>query len=386
MKVAVYCQHVLGIGHFHRTLALCRQLAQEHELMLILGGPEVNLGVENFSCLRLPGLEMDNDFKNLQPCDTARELEQTKTERKTLLFDFFKSWKPEIFIPELYPFGRKAFRFELDPILKGVKSKILSPCLIVSSVRDILVDRGDGQDKFEKRVVKTLNSYFDGLLIHSDKELIPLSATFKRFNEIKIPHAYTGFISRTADTLSAEDNSALQKLQNKKLIVASIGGGGVGEELLSAIVKSFLEYPLPTDYHLHIFTGLYSSKGLYNKLNSNSCENLSVSPFSKSFQAWLKHADLSISMAGYNSCMDILKAGTPALMYPFEQNQEQRYRVMKLSNLAPLLLMEKEDLEPLRFHTKILAALKLTKSKCKVSLDGSYNSHKQISIWYNQAT
>ena len=32
MKVSFYCQHVLGIGHFHRSLELCKALAARHRI------------------------------------------------------------------------------------------------------------------------------------------------------------------------------------------------------------------------------------------------------------------------------------------------------------------------------------------------------------------
>ena len=43
MKIVCYCQHVLGIGHFHRSLELCKALAQHHETVMVLGGPDVDL-------------------------------------------------------------------------------------------------------------------------------------------------------------------------------------------------------------------------------------------------------------------------------------------------------------------------------------------------------
>ena len=39
MKIAVYCQHVLGMGHLFRTLEILNALAG-HERLLILGGPD----------------------------------------------------------------------------------------------------------------------------------------------------------------------------------------------------------------------------------------------------------------------------------------------------------------------------------------------------------
>jgi predicted glycosyltransferase len=34
MKIACYCQHVLGIGHFHRSLEICKALAVHHDTVM----------------------------------------------------------------------------------------------------------------------------------------------------------------------------------------------------------------------------------------------------------------------------------------------------------------------------------------------------------------
>jgi predicted glycosyltransferase len=194
MKISFYCQHVLGVGHLHRSLEICRLLAEQNNLTLISGGPETVLSPTTFSLLNLPGLQMDREFKNLTPCDTAMDLDHVKATRKEQLFEHFQTFQPDIFITELYPFGRKAFRFELDPVLSGTKDGSLPPCRIYCSVRDILVEKTSGRQKYEDRVIDTLNTFFDGLLIHADPKVIRLEETFKRLSEITIPQEYTGFI------------------------------------------------------------------------------------------------------------------------------------------------------------------------------------------------
>ena len=41
MKIVIYCQHVLGIGHLFRSLEICRALSG-HEVILITGGPQLD--------------------------------------------------------------------------------------------------------------------------------------------------------------------------------------------------------------------------------------------------------------------------------------------------------------------------------------------------------
>jgi predicted glycosyltransferase len=65
-----------------------------------------------------------------------------------------------------------------------------------------------------------------------------------------------------------------------------------------------------------------------------------VSRFTPDFLSYLEAADLSVSMAGYNTCMNILAAKTPAIVWPFSQNREQRLRAERLAQKAPFTVLK----------------------------------------------
>jgi len=77
MKIIVYCQHVLGIGHFFRTLEICRALYR-HEVILVSGGPGVPAAVpDHLRVVRLPGLQMNREFKGLRPTAPEKALKRS---------------------------------------------------------------------------------------------------------------------------------------------------------------------------------------------------------------------------------------------------------------------------------------------------------------------
>ena len=194
MKIAIYCQHVLGIGHLYRTLEISRALKQ-HDVILISGGSDASISLSEYVREeRLPGLMMDSNFKYMFTTEPEKTVEQVREERKNLLWQLFEKESPDMFLVELYPFGRKAFRFELDPILSGIRSGNLPSCRVVCSLRDILVEKND-TESYEKRVIEQLNRNFDALLVHADPTLVKLDETFSRMNDIAIPVVYTGFVS-----------------------------------------------------------------------------------------------------------------------------------------------------------------------------------------------
>ncbi len=383
MKVSYYCQHVLGIGHFHRSLTLCNCIARTCPTTLILGGPPVEADYGDVSLLKLPGLQMDTNFQNMTPCDPHRQLEHVKEERKELLFTHFMQSQPDVFITELYPFGRKAFRFELDPVLKAVKNGTLPDCLCLSSVRDILVEKVSGRDKFERRAVKTLNAYYQGVLVHADQNVITLDETFSHLAEITAPLHYTGFVSKEKTKGGSSIRKELQLSPKDTLIVASIGGGNVGGELLLSVLRAFKRMP-DKRLHLQLFCGPYCQEHLYQMLVSETRHNVTVNRFTDSFPDWLETADLSVSMAGYNTCMDLVQSGVPALVYPFQQNREQLLRATKLSTQAPIFILDEELLAPQHLAECMKDQLQKERVVSAINVDGAAGSTLQLEKWYRE--
>lgn len=379
MKIAYYCQHVLGIGHFHRSLEICRKLSRNNQVTFILGGPDIEFDDTGLVVYQLPGLQMDSSFRNLHPCDAVASLEETKTLRRDRLFAFFQDQQPDVFIVELYPFGRKAFRFELDPVLSALRDGTLSPCKCYVSLRDILVERPDDKEKFEQRIITTLNRFFDGLLIHSDENIITLEETFDRVKDINIPTAYTGFITRQS---GLHDRAAIRKqlqiAKDQTLIVVSIGGGNVGGELLFSSVEAFSRLSGDKQYRMQIFSGPYFPEVEYRKLQSQLTAGITLERFSDSFPAWLEAADLSISMAGYNTSMNILQAGVPALVYPFTQNREQRFRIEKIEKFAAVRTLAKKDLDPDQLADTIKEWSTVSRYSTAIRLDGAEESTRLV--------
>jgi len=381
MKIMVYCQYVLGIGHLFRCLEICRAL-KKHEVILVTGGQHVNIAFpEHINHIKLPGLVMDNNFSSFSSTDQSKSVDDIKVERKKKLFDLFSEKSPDVFLVELYPFGRKAFRYEIDPVLEGIKDGTFSKAKVICSLRDILVEK-DNQTLYESRVVKILNQYFDALCIHSDPNLITLDETFSQLNNINIPVIYTGFVTpKPTEMLKNEIREKCGIKKNDKLIVASVGGGKTGDILLQAVMDAFeiISKNVKT-MHLYLFAGPLMDISSFKKLESVSCNNVKVIRFSSDFISYLATADLSVSMAGYNTCMNIIAAKTPALLWPFDQNREQRLRAYKLTRKNIVAVLEDKDLLPCKLADIITSILSqnLKPYQCDIDLNGAENTARWI--------
>lgn len=381
MTILIYCQHVLGIGHLFRTLEITRAM-RGHRVVLVLGGPPVRVPVpDHVRVLQLPALEMDAEFSALLPVDRTLDLETVKQHRRDRLCRIAEEVKPEVLLIELYPFGRNGFSFELLPLLEAVRRGDLPSCRVVSSVRDILVEKQDSR-KFEQRVIDRLNRLFDAVLVHADPAVIRLEATFSRMRDIRIPVVYTGYVCRQ----STREEGRLLRFRlrvgpDEKLLVASAGSGSVGQRLLLAAVHAARHLAFPSV--LYVFTGPFMETGMVAELQRLAPANVVIERFADDFPVWLAAADLSISMGGYNTTMDVLASGTPALIHPFGRNREQRLRVERLAGIADLDLLEDRELEPAMLADKIHCMLDRKPRYPHIRLDGAEFTTNWLEQWIN---
>lgn len=382
MKIAVYCQHVLGVGHLHRAIELCRAFS-DHEVILITGGPPVDAELPaHVDPVPLPPLKMDSNFGGLSAVEPGADLEAVKRRRRDQLIGLFSDPVPDCLILELYPFGRKAFRFELEPLIEMITTSGRKRCGVFSSVRDILVEK-DNAAKHEARVVHALNQYFDGVFIHADPGLVKLEETFDRMAEITIPLVYTGYIAARPPQGARERlRSRLGLADDDALIIASAGGGQVGLELLRAAAGAAGIASRQMPLKLVAFTGPFMASADRRLLEEVAGGAVTIETFSPEFLSYLAAADLSISMAGYNTTMNILATRVPALVFPFAQNREQRLRAERLAAKQALGVLSEGDLKPKRLAAAIVATLSgpgpLTTT---VDLDGAANTVNWIEQW-----
>lgn len=382
MKIFYYCQHILGMGHFFRSLEICKALSS-HTVHLITGGPDIGMPLPSHIIEhKLPGLVSDPEFNGLKPIEPGRTIDDVKKERQKILYELFDRERPDVFLIELFPFGRNAFRFELNPILNGLRSGSLPPCRAVCSLRDILVEKKK-QAEYEQRVLNHLNCRFDALLVHSDENIIKLDETFSRVREIPVPVFYTGFVTPKPEPGGGKRiRERLGLSEDEPLIVASAGGGNVGYELLEATVLASNILDEKLSHRLNVFTGPFMAQEQFEKLTSQAGNQVAVERFTTDFTAYLDACNCSVSMAGYNTCLNVLSANVRGLVWPFAQNREQKFRVDALSRSGNLSLLTDEDLEPETLARRIASVLRNGVSPVsRINLDGGPNTAAWLESW-----
>lgn len=359
-KVMFYCQHILGIGHLVRSMEIVHGLTKYFQVCFVNGGEvvegfEVPPGVE---VVNLPAIKTDAEFQELQVVDTSYSLEEVQEIRKNQLLRLFNQFQPDILMVELFPFGRRKFSFELIPLLEQAKA---SATKVVCSLRDIVVTKQD-QKRHEEKVCKLINRYFDMVLIHGDPKFVKLEESFSRIQDLKCEVNYTGYVVQplSRNPLTAYEPLRIPQIK-KPIILVSVGGGRFGHNLLECVVKAAPNLKDLTPHHLHIFTGPFMPEEKFLQLQemASGQSNLTIERYTPRLIDYMKQADLSISMSGYNTTMNILMTGVHAMILPFTGNddQEQTIRAEKLEKLGIVQVIRPEDLEPKQFAIKVVTCL-----------------------------
>ncbi len=337
MKVMIVVTHLLGTGHLSRALTLGRAFVQHgHQVLLVSGGmPAPQLDGAGITLLGLPPLRSDGtDFTRLltQTGDVADDAYMQA--RKRALVEAVRSFAPDILITELYPFGRRSLTDEFTAALDATQELPVKP-VILGSVRDILAPPSKPA-KAERTEQIVLDSY-DGILVHSDQKAVSLDLSWPVSEQLEKRLFYTGFVAPKAPDPHPD---ALGQGE----VLVSAGGGSVGQPIFRAAIEAARKM---SNRRWRLLVGGQDASARIDHLSQYVGDApVTLEKVRPDFRQMLPHAAASVSMCGYNTALDILQAGTPAVFVPFDDGKEveQTLRGESLSNLPAIDILPSQDL------------------------------------------
>lgn len=334
-RLLFYCQHSLGLGHLARSLRLAEGLTDRFEVVLLNGGrfpPGTRLPA-GVRVVNLPPLGHDAD-NNLVSHDPAYTVEAACARRTELVLGALAAARPAVVLIEMYPFGRRRFEFELLPLLDAVGALAAARPRVVCSLRDILVQRPIGQANHDERAVTRLNASFDAVVMHTDPGFATIGESFRPATPLRVPVHYTGFVAPPAP---APVTHRLDRL------VVSSGGGMVGEPLVRAAVEVHRDLFIRTGLRTTVVAGPFLPEPAWRWLREQATHSPVLDAVRRvdDLAGEIAGSALSLSQGGYNTTMDLLRAGTPAVVVPYaaRSEDEQTRRTSRLAELGVLRMV-----------------------------------------------
>jgi predicted glycosyltransferase len=353
-RVLFHVQYLLGIGHLQRSLRIAEALVDAGiAVTLVQGGPpvpEIARG-RGIDMVQLPPIRARDASFALVDAAGEPVTDALREQRCAALLSACDTVRPDAVVIEGFPFARRAFRFELDPLIavaRGAGAKI------ICSVRDIPTVRAD-PDRLAS-IVARVRGDFDAVLVHGDPGFIPFDAAFPAAPEIADRLHYTGYVTaanRNAGVSPAGGPEARGPGGSEILI--SVGGGGVGGRALMRAAIEARRQGCLANRGWRILAGTALSDADLAEIRAAAPPGLIVERFRRDFASLLRSCHVSVSQAGYNTVLDILAAKARAVLVPFaaERETEQLIRAEHLAARGAAVLLRESELDAVSLATAI---------------------------------
>jgi predicted glycosyltransferase len=372
-SILIVVTHLLGAGHLTRAAALASALATAgHRVVLVSGGaPQKLISPGAATLVQLPPVRTSGtDFTRLLD-ENGLPVDETRMEaRRQLLLETFSETQPDVVVTELFPFGRRVLAGEFLPLLELAAAARPRP-LVVSSIRDILVapKRPGRAEEAHERLLR----FYDLVLVHGDDELVPLSASWPVDESIRRLLKPTGYI----DDGTPPSNTWAPR----RGIVVAGGSSAAAMPLLRVALEAargIWEQPW------HVLVGHGVSDPDFQALQDLAPAHTSVERARSDYRQRLAASALSISQAGYNTAVDLLRTRPRSILVPFEAGgeTEQRLRAKCLEKAGRAIVIPEAELNTARLQAEIRRSLADPLPRiASVDLDGLARSVSLLESW-----
>jgi predicted glycosyltransferase len=360
----------MGMGHLVRALALAEAFSDHFHVVLLSGGElprEIKLP-PTVVIKSLPPLALrDGQLISHDASYTLQEVKQTRT---SIILETLQELKPDVLVTELFPFGRRKFEFELLPLLEAATTGNRPAPLIVCSVRDILVSRHAGREKFEQRAITMCNRFFDLVLVHSDPSFSCFDDSFS-VAKLRPQILHTGFVF-------GKRSFRQQALHERAPIVVSAGGGLYGYELLRAAIAAHAMLDAAEQTRMKVIAGPFLPAEQFDDLCAaiQQRKDIQLVRYVPDLSEELSKARASISQCGYNTALETLETGIPALIVPFGEagEDEQIVRARRLEQLGAVRMLHPRFLSAPRLAEEMQRLLHWRPRSLELNVDGARHS------------
>jgi predicted glycosyltransferase len=280
--------------------------------------------------------------------DKSYSFATVKARRKAVILESIIRYRPHVFLVDHAPAGMKG---ELLEALAFIGKK-MPATLTVLGLRDI-IDSPEAVVSLwrEQNIYDLLQAVYDYVLVYGNRHLFDSVREYRFPPAVAAKTRYCGYIARDVHVTPAASG--------RPVILVTVGGGGDGYRLLRAYLSALesISHDAPQSI---LVTGplMAIEKRRALELAAAQRPDVRIIPVTTDLQGLISRADLVVSMAGYNTTVEILAAKKWAILVPrTAPRKEQRLRAELLSKMGLASVVQPEEDMVARLAELIQAAL-----------------------------
>ena len=369
----LYSHDTYGLGHLRRNLAIATQVAADipksHQLLMtgstVAGAFPVP---PRFDAIKLPALSKRSSGE-YKARTLPLTLKRTIAWREQMLLQAAINFEPDIMLVDKSAAGVHG---ELLPTLRHLKT--WSPeTKLVLGMRDIEDSPAKTRGEWERGgVYPLLDEVYDRILLYGERRVFDPVTAYHLSDKAAAKVVETGYLGRSIPQIDTQRVRRELEVDERPFIVVTVGGGGDGYDILNTYLEMARGWGGAAPYHTLLVTGPLMAERKRQRLAATvHGRNITLMTFTPRLLDYMASADLVVSMAGYNTTIELLSLGQRTILIPRAQvRAEQRIRAERLDARGLATHLPLEQLTSHTLEAAIEAALAAPRPFVPLNLNG----------------
>lgn len=361
-----YCHDGVGLGHFHRSLAISERVRRAHPastFLLATGTPYVPIFdlPDGVDYIKLPAIAKSGS-QTYSGKYLTTSIERIICCREAILLSAAQTFDPAVLLVDKAPSGVCG---ELLSTLRWLR-RHHPQTRIVFGMRDIEDEPETTIEQWKSSgALEALEECYHEIWVYGMQSLFDVTDEYRLPQTIRDKLRFVGYVVQDKCSHDSESNS------NGSVLV-TVGGGTDGEFLL----KTFLAGPAKELSAKGITSTIIGGPDLTTHSAGHLRQVASQIPgvewldYVSCMNCRIRQAGVVVSMGGYNTLCEIVSSGKPAVVVPRTTPRlEQTMRARLWSKRAAVDVIQQENLTPATLTDRVLANLEKGPLKTSHELD-----------------
>ena len=329
-RLLVYSHDTYGLGHLRRCLQIATGLSTltpAPSVLVATGSPRAQSFALPQGCdtLTLPAVTKSADGGYVsRSLDIA--FEDLVELRSELLDAAGRAFAPDAVLVDHAPAGMGG---ELRRLLARMATSPRRPRLVLG-LRDVIDDAAVVRADWDRNGIwELIDRVYDAVLVYGDGSVLTTAEELGLVQRFPDKVRFVGYLAAGPSRARPDE---------PPMVLVTTGGGGDGAALLRAYATFLDHLAAPTSFSSVIVAGPLLARRRRDEIERRFAavgHRVEVVTFTDRMDELLARASAVVSMAGYNTVVEILASGVPALLVPRERpRREQTLRAERLDGVG----------------------------------------------------